>query len=89
VLPRLPFLWSYGVFRSSILLRVIIVFRDITYVIIILYSSHLVIYEHFWVVCVEQLILGHAYGEYLVLAKKSGMTTTQNLSRPNSTFGGS
>jgi hypothetical protein len=37
-LPQLPFLWSYEVFRCSILLRVIIVFRDITYVIIILYS---------------------------------------------------
>jgi hypothetical protein len=35
---RLPFLWSYGVFRCSILLRVVIVFRDITYIIIILYS---------------------------------------------------
>jgi hypothetical protein len=38
VLPRLPFLWSYGVFRCFVSLRVIIVFRDITYVIIILYS---------------------------------------------------
>jgi hypothetical protein len=37
VLPRLPFLWSCGVFCCSVLLRVIIVFRDITYVIIILY----------------------------------------------------
>jgi hypothetical protein len=34
----LSFLWSYGVFRCSILLRVVIVFRDITYIIIILYS---------------------------------------------------
>jgi hypothetical protein len=57
VLPRLPFLWSYGVFRYSVSLRVVI-----------LYSWHLVICEHFWVVCVEQLILGHAYDEYLVLA---------------------
>jgi hypothetical protein len=48
VLPRLPLLWSYGVFRCSISLRVIIVFKDITYLIIILYSWHLVIYEHFW-----------------------------------------
>jgi hypothetical protein len=38
VLPRLPFLWSYGVFRCSVSLRVIIVFRDFTYVIIMLYS---------------------------------------------------
>jgi hypothetical protein len=47
VLLRLSFLWSYGVFRYSVLLRVIIVFRDITYV-IILYSWHLDIYERFW-----------------------------------------
>jgi hypothetical protein len=47
VLPRVSFLWSYGVFRYSVPLRVVIVFRDITYV-IILYSWHLVIYEHFW-----------------------------------------
>jgi hypothetical protein len=48
VLPRLSFLWSYGVFYYSFLLRVVIVFRDIIYVIIILYSWHLVICEHFW-----------------------------------------
>jgi hypothetical protein len=48
VLPQLPFLCSYGIFHYSILLRVIIIFRDITYVIIIFYSWHLVICEHFW-----------------------------------------
>jgi hypothetical protein len=48
VLPWLSFLWSYGVFRCSVSLRVIIVFRDIIYVIIILYSWHLVICEYFW-----------------------------------------
>jgi hypothetical protein len=48
VLPWLSFLWSYGVFRCSVSLRIIIVFRDITYVKIILYSWHLVIYERFW-----------------------------------------
>jgi hypothetical protein len=48
VLPRLSFLWSYGAFCYSVPLRVIIVFRDITYVIIILYLWHLVICEHFW-----------------------------------------
>jgi hypothetical protein len=48
VLPRLLFLWSYGLFCCSVLLRVVIVFRDIIYVIIILYSWHLVICEHFW-----------------------------------------
>jgi hypothetical protein len=29
-------------------------------------------------VCVEQLILGHAYNEYLVLAYKLGMTQVQS-----------
>jgi hypothetical protein len=48
VLPWLPFLWSYRVFRNSVSLRIIIVFRDITYVIIILYSWYLVICENFW-----------------------------------------
>jgi hypothetical protein len=48
VLPWLPFLWCYGVFRCSVSLRVITVFRDIIYVIIILYSWHLVICERFW-----------------------------------------
>jgi hypothetical protein len=38
MLPRLPFLWYYGVFRYSILLRVILVFKDIIYVINILYT---------------------------------------------------
>jgi hypothetical protein len=57
VLPRLSFLWSYEVFRCSDSLRVVIVFRDITYVTIILYSWYLIICEHFLSVCVEQLIL--------------------------------
>jgi hypothetical protein len=48
VLPRLPFLWCYRVFRCSVSIRVILVFRDIIYVIIIPYSWHLVICEHFW-----------------------------------------
>jgi hypothetical protein len=47
VLSRLPFLWSYRVFRYSVSMRVIIVFRDITHVIIILYSWYLDICEHF------------------------------------------
>jgi hypothetical protein len=66
--PRLPFLWCYGVFRCSVSLRVILVFKDIIYVIIILY---IVTFGYLWallVVCVEQLILGHAYNEYSVLA---------------------
>jgi hypothetical protein len=61
MLPRLPFLWCYGVFRCFASLRVIIVFSDLIYAIIILYSSTLL------GVCVEQLILGHVYDEYLVL----------------------
>jgi hypothetical protein len=48
MLPRLPFLWCYGVFHCSVSLRVILVFRDLIYIIIILYSWHLVICEHFW-----------------------------------------
>jgi hypothetical protein len=55
--PRLSFLWSYGVFRCSISLRVTLVFRNIIYVIIVLYSW-LLFWEHFLSVCVEQLILG-------------------------------
>jgi hypothetical protein len=39
VLPRLSFMWCYGVFRCSIPLRVIIVFRDTIYVIIIIHYS--------------------------------------------------
>jgi hypothetical protein len=58
VSPWLSFLWSYGVFRCSVSLRVILVFRDIIYVIIVLYSWHLIIREHFLSVCVKQLILG-------------------------------
>jgi hypothetical protein len=46
--PRLSFLWCYEVFRCFIPLRIVIVFRDTIYVIIILYSWHLVIHEHFW-----------------------------------------
>jgi hypothetical protein len=38
VLPRLSFLWCYGVFRYFVPLRIIIVLRDTIYVIIILYS---------------------------------------------------
>jgi hypothetical protein len=37
VLPQLPFLWCYGVFHCSVYLRVVLVFKDIIYVIIILY----------------------------------------------------
>jgi hypothetical protein len=49
MLPRLSFLWCYGVFHCSVPLRVIIVFRNTIYVIIIiLYSWQLVICEHFW-----------------------------------------
>jgi hypothetical protein len=38
VLLRLLFLWCYGVFLYSVSLRVISVFKDIIYVIIILYN---------------------------------------------------
>jgi hypothetical protein len=48
VLPQLSFLLCYGVFHYFVPLRIIIVFRDTIYVIIILYSWYLVICEHFW-----------------------------------------
>jgi hypothetical protein len=35
--PRLPFLWCYGVFHCSVSPRVTLFFKDINYVIIILY----------------------------------------------------
>jgi hypothetical protein len=59
-LPRLLSMWCYGVFRYSVSFckRVALVFRDIIYVTNIIYSWHLVVCEHFWFVCVEQLILG-------------------------------
>jgi hypothetical protein len=37
MLLELPFLWCYGVFYCSISLRVILVFKDIIFVIIVLY----------------------------------------------------
>jgi hypothetical protein len=51
-----PSCCSCGVLESSAVLfrkRVILVFRDINYVINILYSRDLVIREHFMSVCVE------------------------------------
>jgi hypothetical protein len=68
VLPRLPFLLCYGVFRCSVSLRVILVFKDNIYVIIILYIRDIWLSVDTLAVCVEQLILGHAYDEYSVLA---------------------
>jgi hypothetical protein len=46
--------WCYCVMESSAVpfhKRVVLVFRDIIYVISILYSWHLAICEHFWSVC--------------------------------------
>jgi hypothetical protein len=66
--PWLTFLWCYGVFRCFVSLRVVIVFKDIIYVIVILYTMT---FGYLWAllaVCVEQLILGHAYDEYSVLS---------------------
>jgi hypothetical protein len=69
---RCPSCRSCGVMEYSAIPfhfeRVMLVFRDIIYVINIPYLRHLVICEHFWSVCVEQLILGHTYDEHLVLA---------------------
>jgi hypothetical protein len=50
------------------LLRVVLVFKDIIYVIIILYIMTFGYLCALLTVCVEQLILGHAYDEYSVLA---------------------
>jgi hypothetical protein len=58
---RCPGCYSCGVIESFIVpfrKTVILVFRDIIYVIDILYSGNLAICEHFVAVCVEQLILG-------------------------------
>jgi hypothetical protein len=44
VLPRVPFLWCYRVFRCSVLLRDVLVFKDIIYVIIILYIRDIWLY---------------------------------------------
>jgi hypothetical protein len=60
-------LWSLSLFHS-ISRRVVIVFRDIIFVLNILYSGHFDICEPFWSVGVEQLILSHTYDGYLVLA---------------------
>jgi hypothetical protein len=64
-------LWSVPLFHF---VRVVVVLRDNIYVIIILYSWHLVICEPFWSICVEQLIMRHRYDEYMVLLAKSGLT---------------
>jgi hypothetical protein len=61
-------MWCYGVFYYSISLRVILVSKDIIYVIITLYIMTFGYLCALLTVCVEQLILGHAYDEYSVLA---------------------
>jgi hypothetical protein len=53
---RLSNCYSYDILEPSVILlrkRVALVFRDIIYVINILYSCHLAICEHFMSVCVE------------------------------------
>jgi hypothetical protein len=40
-LPRLPFLWCYGVFRCSVSLSVVLVYKDNIYVIITLYNHNI------------------------------------------------
>jgi hypothetical protein len=72
VMPRLLFLWRYGVFRCSTSQESCLVFKDIIYVINILYSWYLAICEH---ICVcETNDHWHTCDEYLVLLPKSGMT---------------
>jgi hypothetical protein len=68
VAPGLPFLWCYRVFRYFVPLRVVLVCKDFICVIIVLY---IMTFGYLWAllaVCVEQMILGHAYDEYSVLA---------------------
>jgi hypothetical protein len=72
---------SCGVLRSSAVLfrmRVVLVFRDIIYVINILYSWHLVICEHFFRMC-GTIDPVHTYDEYLILLTKLGMTPSTLL----------
>jgi hypothetical protein len=66
-LPRLLFMWCYGVFRYSISLESRLVFKDIICVINIFYLWHLVICEHFgpyvwnnWSWAYIQWVLGFA-----------------------------
>jgi hypothetical protein len=71
---RCPSCCSCGVIESSTILfhkRVVLVHSDIIYVINILYSWHLVICEHFWSMCVEQMILGtHAMSTWFCLQNR-------------------
>jgi hypothetical protein len=53
--PQLPFLWCYGVFHCSVLLRVVLVFKDIICVIIILYTMT---FGYLWA------LLGHMCGTF-------------------------
>jgi hypothetical protein len=72
---------SCGVMEFSAVLfrkRVILVFRDIIYVINIIYSWYLVICEHFWSVCGIN-DPRHTCDEYLVLLAKSGMTLLEEV----------
>jgi hypothetical protein len=71
---RCPSCCSCGAMESFVVpfcKRDVIVFRDIIYVINILYSRHLVIYEHFWSMCVEKMILGtHAMSTWFCLPNR-------------------
>jgi hypothetical protein len=68
VAPGCPFLWCDGVFRCSVPLRVVLVNKDNISVLIILYIMTFGFLRTLLAVCVEHLILGHAYDEYSVLA---------------------
>jgi hypothetical protein len=63
-----PFLWCDGVFRCSVPLRVVLVNKENISVIIILYIMTFGFLSTLLTICVEHLILGHAYDEYSVLA---------------------
>jgi hypothetical protein len=72
MLPRLPScgLWSLSLFYFA---RVVFILRDIIYIIIILYSWHLAICEHFMCVC-RINDHGQTCNEFLILFTKLDMT---------------
>jgi hypothetical protein len=75
-LPQLPFMWCYGVFCCSVSLRVVLVFKDIIYVIIILYNRDIWLsVSTFGRIC-GTINHGSCIQWVLGLAQKPGMTFT-------------
>jgi hypothetical protein len=76
-LPRLPFLWCYGVFYCSVSLWVISVFKDLIYVIIILCIHDIWLSVSTFGRTCGTIYHGSFIRWVLCLAKKSGMTVGQ------------